>query len=101
MRQTAAKFLPRLQNDCQKQKLQEQTEKDGRFLSKLIKGHIVKIKLKRRRFEDIVKILSRITGGSGQHNKLGFPQTFQQLEGQWDFCVIYEGNCFQWNNTKL
>jgi hypothetical protein len=42
----AAKFLPRLQNDCQKQKLQDQTEKDGRFLSKLKTGHIVKIKLK-------------------------------------------------------
>jgi len=42
----AARFFPRLQNDCQKQKLQDQTEKDGRFLSKFITGHIVKVKLK-------------------------------------------------------
>jgi hypothetical protein len=61
----AARFLPRLQNDCQKQKLQDQTEEDGRFRSKLITNHIVKIKLK----EDIVMILIRITGGSEQHNK--------------------------------
>jgi hypothetical protein len=32
--------------ECQKQKLQDQTEKDGRFLSKLITGHTVKVKLK-------------------------------------------------------
>lgn len=46
MRQISAKFFPRLQNDCQKQKLQDQTVKDGSFLSKLITGYIVKIKLK-------------------------------------------------------
>lgn len=59
------------------------------------------MKLKGYRFENIAMILSRITGGSGQHNKSGFPQMFQQLERHWTICVIYKGDCFQGNNTKL
>jgi len=41
------KFLPRLQNDCQKRKLQDQIEKDGRFLSKLINVSYYKNQVKR------------------------------------------------------
>jgi hypothetical protein len=37
------KFLPRLQNDCQKQNQQDQAEKDGRFFTKLITANIVKV----------------------------------------------------------
>jgi hypothetical protein len=98
----AAKCMPHLVNDTQKQNqlsvcedLTDQAKKDKNFLYKCFLFKKMKIWLKGQRFENAVGIQTETRALRDSITNWEFQRCFLQWEKCWDLCIISEGD----NNT--
>ncbi|PNF20610.1 hypothetical protein B7P43_G04271 [Cryptotermes secundus] len=119
MRRIAAKFVPRLLQNEQKQhrlevcrELQQQLQEDPNFLSKVVTGDKnlapcdfflfpkMKIKLKGRRFDTVEEIQAETQTVLNTLTKKGFQDAFEKWQKRWDQCMRSQGDYFEGDGAE-
>ncbi|PNF42588.1 hypothetical protein B7P43_G03094, partial [Cryptotermes secundus] len=128
MRRIAAKFVPRLLQNEQKQhrlevcrELQQQLQEDPNFLSKVVTGDEIvphppyspdlapcdfflfpkmKIKLKGRRFDTAEEIQAETHTVLDTLTKKDFQDAFEEWQKRWDRCMRSQGDYFEGDGAE-